>query len=134
MSYNIVMSAASECGNPGRAVELFDEMVASASTGRGAVEPDKVSYITAMVAAGLALQPDRAFDCFRLLQASMSDTEQVEERTWCTLVKACGEAMDYERAREVFEEARSSGAPTTVLLYNAMMNAAGKVFDSDEMR
>ncbi len=124
VSYNILMSAAAECNNPSRSLELFDEMAAAAAAGNGSLEPDRVSYITAMHAAGLALQPDRAFEFFRALQASMVDpTQLVEERTWCLLIKSCGEAMDYDRAMSVFNEARESGSETTVLLYNALMNA-----------
>ena len=113
------MSAATECGAPGRAVELLDELLAirggalnagseperASSFSPRSMEPDRITYTTAMNAAGLALQPDRAFDFFRALQA-MGVT--IEERTWCLLIKACGEAMDYDRALGVFQEARSA--------------------------
>jgi pentatricopeptide repeat protein len=81
------------------------------------MEPDRITYTTAMHAAGLALQPDRAFEFFRTLQA-MGVT--IEERTWCLLIKACGEAMDYDRAMSVFQEAQSgsggSGSPPITVL------------------
>ena len=131
VSYNILMSAAAECSNPARSLELFDEMVAAAAAGNGSLEPDRVSYITAMSAAALALQPDRTFEFFRALQVSaVSGQGTEEERTWCLLVKACGEAMDYDRALSVFNEARESGAEITVLLYNAMMNAGETIVSS----
>ena len=176
VSYNVLMSAATECGAPGRAIELLDELLANgdpnatparpssdddgpppSSFSPRSMEPDRITYTTAMNAAGLALQPDRAFEIFRTLQAMGA---ALEERTWCLLIKACGEAMDYDRALSVFQEARSGsdGPEVTVLMYNgesrpatslllcwafflsvslritAMMNAAGKVFDMAEQQ
>ena len=131
VAYNVVMSAALECDAPARALELVDELRALAP-GNPELQPDRITYTTAMNAAGLALEPDRAFEFFEALQEITADA--VEERTWCLLLKACGEAMDYERAQQVFKDARGGGAPTvSVLLYNAMMAAAGKVYDLPEM-
>ena len=135
------MQAALECGAPGRAVAVFDTLLAALDNTdqipaerKRMLRPDGVSYVTAINAAGQSLSMAKAEQYFAEMRAQKIP---VEERTWCLMVKASGECMDYAKAKEYFDEATtvlaSAGHSVTTLLHNALLKAAGKTFDYDEM-
>lgn len=129
IGHNILMCAAVEAGTPARAMTVFEEAFEGSAKGMGRLIPDAIGYTTAINAAGQALQLDRAFELFELMQTASFTTD---ERTWCLLVKGCGESMDYARALQTFSLAVENDITPTSRLYNALMVAAGKSCDLAE--
>ncbi|CAI5498997.1 unnamed protein product [Closterium sp. Naga37s-1] len=119
-AYTTMMTVYGKAGQPGKAEELLDAMLAAAC------KPSPVTLCSLVTAFGLAGRPDdaqRVFDKVLLLDAMLAAACKPSPVTLCSLVTAFGLAGRPDDAQRVFDKVLRCQQPSAVAAFKRMLAA-----------
>jgi len=147
-SYNIVISAWSNCGDANKAVALLDRMTALTNEGRAHVKPDAMTYNTVLHAWSQSSDRNAPVKALGLLEIMLRLHEggdrsaNPDVMSFTTVINAFSKSKFPRKARQardllrrmksLYEEKGQERMKPNVFVYAAVLNACAYTFGREE--